>query len=278
MKSSSNQAFESIFKNGSKTYFNSSIFFPTDVRQDVFILYAFVRIPDDMVDQKNQDIKGLTQFIKEFNTAWRIKKSDNIIIYEFIKLMTRRNIEKKWVDDFLNTMKIDTQKTEYKTLKETEKYMYGSAEVVGLMMAKILKLPKKSYTYAKLLGKSMQYINFLRDIEEDNKLKRLYVPKSNLLKYGLSNLSKKEAYSHKSQFINFMRDEIDRYNAWQKEARIGFAYIPKRYLIPVKTASDMYEWTACEIYKNPLIVFEKKIKPSKFRILTQLGINALTLW
>lgn len=274
----SQKLFRDIAKKGSKTYFNSSIFFPKSVRDDVFTLYSFVRTADDFVDTIPQNKAGFNKFVKDFNSAYKTGNSQNIVLHEFVKLMKKRKFEKKWVDDFLKTMKMDTTRTTYKTIHDTQTYMYGSAEVVGLMMAKILKLPKKSYPYAKLLGRSMQYINFLRDVQEDNMLGRLYVPKSSLSKYDLSTLSKKEAYQKKSQFIKLMRAEIDRYNAWQKEASIGFSYIPKRYLIPVKTASDMYAWTAQQIYKNPLVVYDKKVKPSKLRIFMQLAYNSITIW
>lgn len=274
----SQKLFRDIAKKGSKTYFNSSIFFPKSVRDDVFTLYSFVRTADDFVDTIPQDKAGFNKFVKDFNAAHKTGNSQNVVLHEFVKLMKKRKIDKKWADDFLKAMKADFTKNRYLNQKEISIYMYGSAEVVGLMMAKILQLPKKSYPYAKLLGRSMQYINFLRDIDEDNRLKRLYIPISSLSEYNLSSLSKKEAYQKKSQFIKLMRAEIDRYNTWQKEARIGFSYIPKRYLIPVKTASDMYAWTAQELYKNPLVVYDKKVKPSKLRIFMQLAYNSITIW
>jgi phytoene synthase len=64
-----------------------------------------------------------------------------------------------------------------------------------------------------------------------------------------------------------VRYELKRYWKWQEEAEEGFKYIPKKFLTAIKTASDMYKWTAKEIEKNPRVVLEKQIKPSKYRIL-----------
>jgi len=72
--------------------------------------------------------------------------------------------------------------------------------------------------------------------------------------------------SHPDQFNEFLRNHLDRYRIWQREAEDGFRYIPRRYLIPIKTASDMYNWTARTIEKNPMVVFQRKVKPSKSRI------------
>lgn len=266
---------KTVFKSGSKTYFNSSIFFPKDVRRDVFVLYNFVRIPDDMADKVPQNKLGLTNYIKEFEKAYSSGYSKNETIQEFIYLMKKRDIKKIWVNDFFKAIKMDTSKHVYKTITETRNYMFGSAEVIGLMMAKILGLPEKSFHYAKLLGRSMQYINFIRDIEEDTMLKRQYIPSSSLIKFGLINLSKQTALKKPEEFKQLIRFEIQRYLMWQKEAEKGFTFIPKRYLVPIKTASDMYKWTAQQIYSDPSLIFQKKVKPGKIRIFTHILKNTL---
>jgi phytoene synthase len=57
------------------------------------------------------------------------------------------------------------------------------------------------------------------------------------------------------------------------EAEKDFKYIPRRYLIPIKTASDMYKWTAAKIRENPFIIFKEKVKPSKLRIIMDIIKN-----
>jgi phytoene synthase len=72
-----------------------------------------------------------------------------------------------------------------------------------------------------------------------------------------------------------MRHHLELYRGWQAEAEAGYRYIPRRYLIAVKTAADMYNWTARRIQKDPLVVFRRKVKPSRGRILLQIAANAL---
>jgi phytoene synthase len=75
----------------------------------------------------------------------------------------------------------------------------------------------------------------------------------------------------------FMKDAIEQYLTWQSEGEKGFRYIPKRYLVPIKAASDIYRLTARIILKNPQIVFQKKVKPNKLRILTSIVYNCFAL-
>lgn len=260
--------FSHIFKRGSKTYFYSSIFFPKDVRDDVFILYAFVRTADDFVDAQPQDKNGFHAFIKQYQQATGGQKTDNPVIDAYTHLSARHAFDPNWTHAFLQAMEQDLTKKIYKTLHETEEYMYGSAEVIGLMMAAILKLPKKSYTAAQLLGKAMQYINFIRDVKEDIELGRTYLPTSELQKVGLAELSQQEALTKPSEFKSFIQNQLLYYEGWQRKAEEGFRYIPRRYRIPIQTASDMYRYTASRIHKNPFIIFEKKVKPTKLQIIT----------
>jgi len=137
-------------------------------------------------------------------------------------------------------------------------------------MCKILNIPEEAYPYACMMGRNMQYINFIRDLDEDQDLGRRYIP---LNGFNLPNLEKDTALSHAEEFKKFILGQTDLYMGWQKEAEKGYAMIPKRYLVAIKTASDMYNWTAREIRKDPLVVFRKKVKPSKIRIFWQLFKN-----
>lgn len=264
-----------IFRRASKTYYYSSLFFPKEVRDDIFILYAFVRSADDLVDTIPQNKRAFNNFIREYKKALKIKTSENIIIDSFIEMINRRNINKIWINSFLKAMESDLYQKNFQTLKQTENYIYGSAEVIGLMIAKILHLPKRSYPAARLLGKSMQLSNFIRDIEEDNQLGRCYFPAGELKKFNLKSLRYEDINSNKKQFIKFIRFQIKRYFTWQAKAEEGFKFIPLRYRIAIKTASDMYKQTQKIIYKNPLVIYKKKVKPSAIRVLLQGIKNTL---
>lgn len=268
---------DQLFKVSSRTYFYSSLFFPKHIRRQVTTLYAFVRAADNFVDQTPQDVKGLHTFIHDFDVCWNNAQVNDSIIVEFVKLARHKGIQKQWVTSFFTSMLMDTKKTVYDTPSDTLKYIHGSAEVIGLMMARVLDLPTKSYPYAKMLGRSMQYINFIRDIAEDNTLHRLYFSQQLLQQYHLIHLGMDYVTRHQDSFIAFIHDQLKQYYAWHKQAEIGFQFIPKRNLVAIKTAADMYSWTAEKIYQDPMRIYREKVKPSKSRVILQACKNTMTL-
>lgn len=263
----------SIFKKGSKTFYTASLFFPKAIRKDVTRLYAYVRIADDLVDQVPQKKASFITFKKQTDLAFKSVPIKNAIIEDFVLLCREYDIEKKWVDAFLHAMEQDLLIKQYTTYPQLEKYIYGSAEVVGLMMARILRLPKKAEKAAMQQGKAMQLINFIRDIREDIDLGRQYIPQQDIEKFGLSILTPNVNEHAFNRLIQF---ELQRYMKIQNKAQEGYSYIPLRCRIPIATAAAMYVWTAAQIQKNPMVVFKHKIKPSKIRILIEYTKQLLT--
>jgi 15-cis-phytoene synthase len=198
-----------------------------------------------------------------------------LIVNNLIDLSYKYKLDPTWTKAFLYSMELDTKAKSYATMDDTLEYIYGSAEVIGLYMAAILGLPKASLYGAMMQGRAMQYINFIRDIDEDNRLGRLYFPTSELKKYGLKNLSKPTTQAEGANFNSFVAAQVSVYKNWQAEADAAYKYIPKRLRIPVRTATDMYNWTAEQIAKNPILVFEKKLKPTKSRILKSIAANSI---
>ncbi|MDI6644580.1 MAG: phytoene/squalene synthase family protein [Methanobacteriaceae archaeon] len=267
----------SLFKRGSKTYYYSTLFFPQKVKKDVFILYSFLRKADDYVDQVPQDVEGFYAFKDRYNNACNGSVTGDVVIDSFVDLVNRKNFDEKWVDAFLKSMEMDTYQSTYKNLDELMTYLYGSSEVVGLFMAKIMDLDPKSYTAARNLGRSMQYINFIRDIDEDIDLGRTYFPQDDMAEFGLESLEEKHTRMQPENFKGFIRKQLETYKNWQKEAEKGFIYIPYRNLISIKTASDMYNWTARRIEKDPFIVYKMKVKPSIPKIVSNVFSNSIRL-
>jgi phytoene synthase len=271
------KTFYSIFKQGSRTYFYSSLFFPAEVKADVFRLYSFVRQADNFIDRQPQQKAEFFKFKLAYQLARQGKPAQDQVINSFVALSNQRRFEPAWVDAFLYSMELDTFKSSYANFNELEEYIYGSAEVIGLMMAKIMGLKPEADDSARLLGKAMQYINFIRDIKEDLSLGRTYLPLSELQRFGFAYLGQSAAKQRPAAFSALIREQLLKYEEWDKKAAVGFADIPKRYLIPIKTAADMYRWTANQIKQNPFIIFEKKVKPSVARIIGQALLNLITV-
>jgi phytoene synthase len=255
--------------------FYSSLFFPKKIRNDVFVLYGFVRTADDLVDSLTQDKIGFYNLKEKYEQAQSGIITDDIVIDSFVELEKRKKFDPSWTKAFLDSMEMDLTKKTYNTLDETLEYVYGAAEVMGLYMVNILGMDKKAYHCSRYLGRALQCINAIRDIAEDLELGRSYIPLSDLDRHGLESLDYEYTKKHPKNFSEFIKGQISRYCFWQEMAEKGYCYVPKRYLICVKTVSDMYNWTAEQIIKNPFIVYDWKVKPWIIKIITTVLSNII---
>lgn len=270
-----------LFRQSSTTYFVSSLFFPPAIRDEVFVLYAFVRTADNFVDAAPQNGRGLAAFERAFwlevgEEGWldQLAEAEHVLsaddrqtVAQFAKLYQKYDFVAGWVRAFFLAMRADLYKKRYRTLDETCAYMYGSAEVIGLMLARMFSLPAEALHAARMLGRAMQYANMIRDVAEDTQLGRQYLPVLLMERAGLSSLDESHARENERAFEQFIREQIELFLVWQEEAEQGYRYLPKRIRVPVATAGSMYVWATEQIAQNPLIVFEKKVKPSPRRVM-----------
>lgn len=263
-----------IFKQGSRTFFYTSRSFPRQIRDDVFTLYGFVRKTDDFVDAIPQRSSAFFAFRRELEASLNGQRSCDPILISFMDLVKRKELSPAWIRSFLDAMEMDITRHFYPTLSHLEQYMYGSAEVVGMMMARIMGLPSRAYRCARILGRAMQYINFIRDIREDLDLGRIYLPQSFLRRHGLVSLEYSYVNKRREEFQSFIRHELQRFHLWRSQAQAGFRYIPAEYLVSIKTASDMYAWTAEQINREPMVVYRRKVIPPIALIKKQILKNS----
>jgi len=158
------------------------------IRQDIYNIYGFVRFADEIVDTfHDYDKKALfNKFSKDLEDALAMKISLNPILNSFQETYHKYNIEKHMVDAFMKSMHQDLYKQDYLTDEEYKAYIYGSADVVGLMCLKVfVKGDNEKYEELKdsamRLGSAFQKVNFLRDLKADfEDLSRTYFPNTDL--------------------------------------------------------------------------------------------------
>lgn len=272
-----NSTFFNIFRKGSKTFFYSSLFFPSEIRDDIFAFYSFVRTADNFVDTLPQQKKQFYDFKRILFDELSGKPNQHPLISEFVNLANKYSFKKSWIKSFMSAMESDLNPQKKLTDKQLATYIHGSAEVIGLMLAKIFKVDKTAYPAAKKLGRAMQLINFIRDIDEDNNLGRVYFTKKDLSTFGLKDLKYSTTHKNPEGFKKFIHFQITKYHQINNQGKKGYQYLPFELLTPVKTATNMYEWTARQIQNDPFIVYRKKVKPPVSHIIYQLGRNSLSL-
>jgi 15-cis-phytoene synthase len=166
------------------TSFSSSIrLLHQDLRQPIHNIYGFVRFADEIVDTFHEHDKNflLQQFKKETYDAIERGISLNPILHSFQLTVNAYKIDRELIESFFNSMEMDLEKTSY-SHGSYNQYIYGSAEVVGLMCLYVfLEGNAKEYerlkAYAQSLGAAFQKVNFLRDVKADYAaLNRTYFP------------------------------------------------------------------------------------------------------
>ena len=235
----------------------------SSIRQDIYNIYGFVRFADEIVDSfHNYDKKVLLNlFEKDLKKSIEDKISLNPILNSFQKTIHNYQIDYELIDSFLNSMKLDLDKKKYLTKKEFDQYVYGSADVVGLMCLKVfVKGNKNQYNdlrpYAMSLGSAFQKVNFLRDLKADHDgLNRSYFPNLNIDEFDES--SKK-----------IILDEIDKDF---RHALKGIFKLPSSARFGVYTAYKYYLKLLNKLRKtHPL-----KIKTSRIRVPNYQKVNVL---
>jgi len=153
------------------------------IRPQIFAIYGFVRYADEIVDSfEGYDQRELIEeFELDYKKALDRRISLNPILNSFQEVVRQYNLY-GLVDSFMYSMKLDLDKNQYLTTAEYEKYIYGSADVVGLMCLKVF-LGGDEEKYEELkdeamkLGSAFQKVNFLRDLKDDfERLGRSYFP------------------------------------------------------------------------------------------------------
>ena len=194
----SNDCSKLVIKRYSTSFYFSSSLLSKTIRQDIFNIYSFVRLADEIVDTFHEYPKQelLEDFEKELWRSVDNKISLNPILNSFQYTVNKYSIPKDLINSFLDSMKMDLEKKEYNSVEEYKKYIYGSADVVGLMCLKVfVKGSESSFSelspFAISLGSAFQKVNFLRDLKDDsNVLNRVYFP--NVDMNNFNEKSKKE--------------------------------------------------------------------------------------
>ena len=159
-----------------------------NIRQDIYNIYGFVRFADEIVDTfHDYDKEALFEmFENDLESALNNKISLNPILNSFQHTVTKYAIPRSMITAFMNSMKLDLHKSNYHSVDEYNEYIYGSADVVGLMCLKVfvsgddIKF-KQLEQSAMRLGSAFQKVNFLRDLKADYEdLNRSYFPNTDL--------------------------------------------------------------------------------------------------
>lgn len=201
------------------------------LRDPIYSLYGFVRLADEIVDRFHDFDKAalLDDFEADFYKSLEQGISMNPVLNAFQQTVRTYGLDRSLIDAFLRSMRMDLSKQTY-TEVEMRQYIYGSADVVGLMCLKIFVGGNQAQydelsPYAMRLGTAFQKINFLRDLKQDTlELQRSYFPQLQEMPWG-------EAC--KKALENDVMNDF-------KEARMGILRLPESARLGVYVAYLYY--------------------------------------
>ena len=226
----------------------------SSIRTDIYNIYGFVRFADEIVDSFHEFNKEklLNRFEEDLMHAIKYKISLNPILNSFQFTVNDKKIDLELIQAFLESMRMDLNKNNYKTKGEYQKYIYGSADVVGLMCLKVFvngdtSKYQKLKPYAMSLESAFQKVNFLRDLNADfENLERTYFPNLNV-----SSFDEKT----KDKIINEIETDFD-------NAVKGIFLLPESSRLGVYIAYQYYNKLLLKLKNTP----SKKIQSARIRV------------
>jgi phytoene synthase len=228
-----------------KTYYLATLLLPPAKRPYVWALYGFARYADEFVDSlEHPDPQALldwgSAFLDGLSADRAASPASHPVSRAMVFTMRRWQIPRAHVEAFLDSMRMDITVTGYATYADLERYMYGSASVIGLQMLPILEpVTPEAAPRARVLGEAFQMSNFIRDVGEDLRRGRVYLPQEDLDLFGVTRevLARGVVTPSVRELLRF---EIERTRALYAFAEPGIDMLHPTSRDCVRTAFTLY--------------------------------------
>jgi len=246
-------------RQNSKTFYLASALLPPEKRRAARALYAFCRVTDNLVDRPDAGDDLLTQL-----EAWRVRVQnahqypDDPVLFAWADARQRFNIPLGYADQLIDGVRRDLTQNRYANFTQLAEYAYGVASTVGLMAMHIVGYSGvDAIPYAVRLGVALQVTNILRDIAEDWRYGRVYLPQDELLAYGLSDETLRRGMVTDG-WREFMRFQIERNQMLYRESWVGLANLDPDGRFAIAAAGKLYNAILGDIQCHDYDVFSRR--------------------
>jgi 15-cis-phytoene synthase len=253
-----------------KSYHLATRLLTADRRPAVHALYAAARTADDLVDHPGADPAGdLAEWsravLADLDAGW----SDDPVRLALVATFGRYGIPVEHLVDFLAAMTSDLEVTGYADLAALDRYMWGSAAVIGLQVLPVLGTApgvalEEAAPHAIALGEAFQLTNFLRDVGEDADRGRVYLPADLLAAHGVTREQLAEK-RHDARFAALMRDMVAVVRRRYDDAAPGTPLLAPESRDCVRAATALYGGILTEIERADYRVLDRRVSVSKPR-------------
>lgn len=258
-----------LTKRHAKTFYMATRFLPNEKQRGIFAIYGLCRYLDNLIDESEDLIQNQKLTFRQLDDRLEMFKNRLVDVYEgkivddpiltaFADTLKKYQISMELPFLLIAGVKTDLIKNRFKNFDEVYNYSYKVASVVGLMTSEVFGyINKKALDYAVDLGIAMQLTNILRDVGEDLRRGRIYIPQEELKKFKVT---EEELFAGllTDNFIELMKFQVNRTRMFYTRADKGIGLLSSDSRLPVYLARHNYSRILNKIEKNNFNVFENR--------------------
>ncbi len=248
-----------IAKQHSKTFYFASLFLNEEKRAAIWAIYAFCRTADDTIDTDAPPqlrLSAIDELREDVIAAFNGRPRDGMMI-AFADAVRRFGVPIEPALALLQGARRDVTVNRYETYEELREYCYLVASTVGLLTSPVLGYEEGALPYGIALGRAMQMTNILRDVGEDARMGRIYLPAEEIRRFGYSE-HRLLAGTIDESFIALMKFQIRRVRALYDEAAPGIDLLARESRYTVRLALSLYRRILDEIERRDYDVFTRR--------------------
>jgi phytoene synthase len=247
-----------------KTYYLATLLLPARKRPYVHALYGFARYADEIVDNLDSTLTGAEKahWLEDWGTTFLKGESDDEVLAAIHDTIARWELPHEHFEAFLDSMRMDLEVTQYQTFEDLMTYVYGSAAVIGLQMVPVLEplpgLEEVAAGYARDLGVAFQLANFIRDVGEDLRRGRIYLPMEDLAHFGVTREHLANGVVD-GKVRRLLQYEIARTREIFRSAKPGARLLDPTSRDCIETATTLYGGILDEVERADYRVLDRKV-------------------
>jgi 15-cis-phytoene synthase len=265
-----------------RTYYLATRLLPRDRRPDVWALYAFARVADELADAPRTQppdpailLAWREQAMTAMRSASRPDPAEQPVLAATWHTMHAFGLEPDLLQEFLDSMVMDLTVSRYATWEDLRGYTRGSASVIGELMAPLLGASgPDALGHAAALGEAFQLTNFIRDVGEDHARGRTYLPQADLARFGVGEALLAQAVRTgvpSPQVRSLVAFEVRRAINLYADARPGLRMVDARSQPCLEAAFTLYRRILHRVIANDFNVFQRRLTVPTWQRLATAG-------
>lgn len=253
---------EQLTRQSNTNFYCSFLFLPKAKREALFTIYAYCRHTDNIVDEiadPGEARRALDAWRVELDACFEGHPS-HPITQALSEINRTYAISKKRFEELIDGCEMDLERKRYATFAELERYCYHVAGAVGLMCLNVFgSAAPRIHEYAVNLGAALQLTNIMRDVSEDARIGRIYLPAEEMERFGYSEEElMRNAYT--PAFVDLMRFQAERAHGYYREAAACFEPRDRHLLYPAEIMRDIYFNLLRRIEAVEYNVFDNRVR------------------